>query len=340
MADTKILTESKILTNNHEIKIDDEFKTLIPPLTSDEFEQLEQNIIAEGCREPLIIWDGFIVDGHNRYEICNKHGIKFETVEKIFESKSHAKEWIIRNQFGRRNLIPFQRAELALTLKDVITARARENLHKSGGDKKSENAKSGCQNSDNPIEPIDTKKELAKIAGVSHDTIWKVGKIQEKATPEEKEALQKGNVSVHRVFNDIREREGNPIKSKKSEDGNNGDNNKKPITRNDIYLVHKYAEAVQKYPDLATYPQRRAIEMAKERDKQNQKGDDGGDNELEIINLIDQLIEPFEKERGKIEHLVNSIGKISSTNRPIIEQSIQVINDTIDLLKKIIKEDN
>jgi len=128
----------------------------------DEFEQLEQNIIAEGCREPLIIWDGIIVDGHNRYEICNKHGIEFKTVEKAFDDKNSAKEWIIRNQFGRRNLTPYQRTSLALTLKDVIEARAKENqgtrtdIH---------------QNSDECIEPINTKKELAKIAGVSHDTV-------------------------------------------------------------------------------------------------------------------------------------------------------------------------
>lgn len=111
-------------------------------------------------------------------------------------------------------------------------------------------------------------------------------------------------------------------------------------TRDDIRMVHRYTEVVQKYPDLATYPHRRAVEMAKERDKQNQGNNIEVKDELEIINLIDQLVEPFEKERGKIEDLVKSIKKISSTNRPIVEQSIQTMTETIDLLRKIIKEDS
>jgi hypothetical protein len=84
-------------------------------------------------------------------------------------------------QFGRRNLAPFTRAELALKLEPLIADEAKKNLSAGGGDKKSDKAKSGCQNSDKAITPIDTKKEVAKLSGVSHDTIAKAKLINEHA---------------------------------------------------------------------------------------------------------------------------------------------------------------
>jgi len=62
------------------IIIDEEFKGLCPPLSTKERDQLENNIIAEGCREPIILWQGIIIDGHNRYEICTRNKIKFKTI--------------------------------------------------------------------------------------------------------------------------------------------------------------------------------------------------------------------------------------------------------------------
>ena len=64
-----------------ELKIDKEFRSLIRPLNKHEYLQLEANIMADGCREPIVTWNGFIVDGHNRYEICLKHYIPFATEE-------------------------------------------------------------------------------------------------------------------------------------------------------------------------------------------------------------------------------------------------------------------
>ena len=61
-----------------EIRIDKEFESLIPPLSKDEFMQLEENILKEGIRDPLVVWDGpegygILLDGHNRYKIANKY---------------------------------------------------------------------------------------------------------------------------------------------------------------------------------------------------------------------------------------------------------------------------
>ena len=69
------------------IQIDPQFKALIPPLSKEEYNQLEQNLLKEGCRDALIIWNGILIDGHNRHEICMKHGIEFNTQDKQFENR-------------------------------------------------------------------------------------------------------------------------------------------------------------------------------------------------------------------------------------------------------------
>lgn len=86
------------------LKIDKEFKTLIRPLSPKEYEQLETNILADGCRDPIVTWHGYIIDGHNRYEICRKHNIGFKVKEMSFESRDEAVVWICANQLGRRNI--------------------------------------------------------------------------------------------------------------------------------------------------------------------------------------------------------------------------------------------
>ncbi len=142
-------------------------------LSLEEYSQLEKNIIADGCREPLVVFNNTLVDGHNRYEICTKHDLPFSILEKDFTDTGAAKLWMIRNQFGRRNLSSFQRASLALKMKPMLAELAKENQIRKP-------AYSVPQNS--AKQNTDTRKELAKEAGVSHDTIAKVKKIQSTAT--------------------------------------------------------------------------------------------------------------------------------------------------------------
>lgn len=87
-----------------EIRIKKEFKNLIRPLLRGEYLQLEQNILSEGCREPIILWHGYIIDGHNRFEICTKHNIEYKTREMHFDSETEVIAWICSNQLGRRNI--------------------------------------------------------------------------------------------------------------------------------------------------------------------------------------------------------------------------------------------
>src|SRR5699024_10103877 len=95
-----------------ELKIDDDFKNLIPPLKKDEFEKLEKNILQDRIRDKLIIWENTIIDGHNRYEIARKHDLDFEVKKMHFLSKEEAINWILNNQLGRRNLTPQQRIDV------------------------------------------------------------------------------------------------------------------------------------------------------------------------------------------------------------------------------------
>ena len=84
--------------------IDPEFKALITPLRQEELAQLEANILADGCRDPLVTWQGILIDGHNRFAICSKHGLTFRTQDMEFPDREAAELWMIGNQMGRRNL--------------------------------------------------------------------------------------------------------------------------------------------------------------------------------------------------------------------------------------------
>lgn len=86
------------------LQIDPEFKALIPKLRKSELLQLESNLMTDGCREPIITWNGIIVDGHNRYELCHRHGIPFRIQEMEFDCREAVIAWICSNQLGRRNI--------------------------------------------------------------------------------------------------------------------------------------------------------------------------------------------------------------------------------------------
>ena len=169
------------------VKIDEEFKALIPPLTKDEYAQLEENILSDGCRDPLVLWDGTLVDGHNRYEICTRHGIEFDTVQTEFNSRAEARLWIRKNQLGRRNLSDFTRASLALGMKDDVAeiAKAKQGERTDIRPKSDEGS------------PIRTDETLGKMAGVGKDTLRKVETIISTASPELVEKAQRGEISIN-----------------------------------------------------------------------------------------------------------------------------------------------
>lgn len=175
---------------NELVRIREDFKALIPPLSEDERDGLEQSILEHGCRDALLTWNGWIVDGHNRFEICEGNGIEYRTQEMEFEDDGAVKIWMIRNQFGRRNLDAYTRAKLAIELKGLFAAKAKEN----------QGERTDILQNSVKSEPINTQKELARIAGTSHDTIAKVERIERDATPEIKEALRTSAISINGAY--------------------------------------------------------------------------------------------------------------------------------------------
>jgi hypothetical protein len=96
------------------IVINAELKAYIDPLTAEEHEALERSILADGCRDALVLWGDTLVDGHNRYGICQQHGLPFQTVQNPrFESIEDVYLWMIDQHLGRRSVSNFQRGVLA-----------------------------------------------------------------------------------------------------------------------------------------------------------------------------------------------------------------------------------
>jgi hypothetical protein len=102
------------MTTTIQLRIDSEFQALIPSLSDDELAQLEANLLAEGCRNPLVVWaeTGLLLDGHNQHGICEEHGLGFEVQALSLPDRDAATNWIIDHQLGRRNLPEEQQSYL------------------------------------------------------------------------------------------------------------------------------------------------------------------------------------------------------------------------------------
>jgi len=179
-------------------KVDPEFAALIPPLTTEERAGLEEALAREGCRDALVVWRGTLLDGHNRLEICTRRGIEYRTVEVTgVEDRVDAECWIIRNQFGRRNLTSYTRGRLALALEERLAVQAKARQAAAGGDKRSAAAKVGAgsvvQNSAQAVDR--TRDAVAAAAGVSHATTDAVKLVEKHGTKELKAAAESGKVA-------------------------------------------------------------------------------------------------------------------------------------------------
>lgn len=184
------------------MRIDPEFESLIPPLNDEEFKQLEKNCCEYGIRDHLVVAvypgsDGeVLIDGHNRYEIARKCNLSFTTKRLDFSSKEAAMIWMINNQIGRRNLPTYQRALLALRTKPLLEKQAKEN-ERAGA----EMTNTGLRKS---VKAVNTQKELAKIAGVSHDTIHKVETIEKDGDKELIDQVKRGEKTINRAYQEVR----------------------------------------------------------------------------------------------------------------------------------------
>jgi len=176
-----------------QLKINKTLKNQIMSLTKDEFELLEENILRDGIREPLSIWKGTILDGHNRYAIAKKYGLPFRTEEIEIKNMSDARVWMIKNQLGKRNLSVFSRAELALELQDIVSKQARKNQI------------AGVRL--NLDKGIDTAKILSELSSCSRACFYKIKKLIPLVTVEERNDLRKGELSINAAYNRVSVRE-------------------------------------------------------------------------------------------------------------------------------------
>ena len=106
------------------IVVQEDLKSYIDPLTPEEHDALERSLLAEGCRDALVLWGDVLVDGHNRYGLCLKHGLPFNTVQNTrFKSIEDVHLWMIDQHLGRRSVSDFQRGVLALRKKEIVAER-------------------------------------------------------------------------------------------------------------------------------------------------------------------------------------------------------------------------
>jgi hypothetical protein len=173
------------------ITVNPELRAYIDPLSADEHEALERSLLAEGCRDALVLWGEVLVDGHNRHGICSKHGIPFQTVQNSrFKSIEDVHLWMIDQHLGRRSVSDFQRGVLALRKKDILAARLPL-----PGDAATEPAPT----TPTPAAPapLSSREALAKAARVSGNTLSQIEKIQKTATPELVAAVKSGTISIN-----------------------------------------------------------------------------------------------------------------------------------------------
>jgi len=181
------------------IIIDEEFQSILPALDKETYASLEENLLQNGCMFPLVVWDGILIDGHNRYEICMKHTIPFTTLSMEFESRDAVLIWIIENQVTRRNLNPTQlsyyRGRHYRSDKKIVTNAKGKNQF----------SEVEAQNGPQPKD-LSTATRLAKKYKVSRNTIKRDAKVSEAidaigiTSPEAKKNILSGETSITKKY--------------------------------------------------------------------------------------------------------------------------------------------
>lgn len=169
-----------------------EMEQLLPPLSGEQFSALEGDILGNGCYAPIIVnEDMVIVDGHNRFRICEKHGLPFKMLVFFFAGLLEAKRWALDTQRGRRNLSLWELGQIGLKLKPELEAAAKRNQ----GLRTDllANSPKGC-------EPTDTRREMARAVGIGEQAMGRVAQLSEHAPRVLRDALNGREVSVNRAW--------------------------------------------------------------------------------------------------------------------------------------------
>ncbi len=186
--------------NIKDLVVDKEFEELLPSLSQEDYSILEQSLLKNGFDQKfgrIKVWcpkrndgKGYIVDGHNRFKICKKHGIKLESgdFEQIkFNSRDDAKKWIFENQLARRNLSIIDKYEIVEKYSVTLKAAAKKNQSDGG---------KGFIN----ITRIDVQTEKAKMMGISSGSYYKLDKIMKSNNEDIKWDLRNKRISIDKAY--------------------------------------------------------------------------------------------------------------------------------------------
>ena len=176
-----------------------QFKELIPPLTNEEYKQLEANCLDEGIREPILTWNNYIIDGHNRYNIAKQWNLEFETESKSFSSEDDVKIWMLDNQFGKRNLSDAQR---------YLNRNEKRKLLKEKG-KQTQGLRTDLLSTiDKKLKPEhNTREKIANELGWSSGKVAMADVVFKKATPEIEEKVLKNEITINQAYKEIKKEE-------------------------------------------------------------------------------------------------------------------------------------
>ncbi len=164
------------------------FENCIASLSQSEYENLKQSLLQDGCRDAIVTWNGIILDGHNRYRICEENGIPYKTIEMSFEDEEHAHLWMVKNQLAKRNIKTFQKCEMIYPLEKIISEEVLERKKTDSGQK---------------FAPK-TADVMAAYIDISHTT-WKKAKyIIENADDEMKAKIRNGKMSIHAAYKKLK----------------------------------------------------------------------------------------------------------------------------------------
>ena len=310
-----------------ELKIDPELRDLLPPLTSEEYKQLEKNIVENGFDRnfPIMEWQGFIVDGHNRYDICKKHHIEPIIGTLAYKTKEEVMEWMLDIQLGRRNLTPIQKIAITEKYRPIYEKQAKE---------KQSDAGKNYGNGTEKLPPIlgeakkskenETNTKLSKLAGVGKETYRMGAKILNSDNEKLKQEVLSGEKSINAGYKELTGKKENKKGETRNTDiqGNMDNKKEKRVVENGVILLPENSEENKMVNDIC----RRMKSGDADWDKIN--------NDMELNN-IKQIIN---------DNIDISISYIRSNldfdnfNSSDLEHLREIINDATEKMNTLMKD--
>lgn len=313
-----------------ELKIDPELRDLLPPLTSEEYKQLEKNIVENGFDRnfPIMEWQGFIVDGHNRYDICKKHNIEPIIGTLAYKTKEEVMEWMLDIQLGRRNLTPIQKIAITEKYRPIYEKQAKEKQSDAGKNygngteklpPKLGEAKKSKEN--------ETNTKLSKLAGVGKETYRMGAKILNSDNEKLKQEVLSGEKSINAGYKELTDKKENKKEEiKNTASQSNMDNKKeKRVVENGVILLPENSEENKMANDIC----RRMKSGDADWDKIN--------NDMELNNIKQIVNDNIDISISYIRSNLN-FDNFNSSNLERLREIINEANEKMNILMKDMEE--